>query len=140
MIRCQAFFVRGLIEIPVTDTGEIFSSGVWISLSKEKLVRMTRLWNAPGREAEPSYFGWLSTRLPVYSPTTVNLKTNVHTRPVGERPAVEMEPTAHPLAVEQRTGITRARVQEIAETLLHLGQTPQWPQGGPAATPAGLRG
>jgi hypothetical protein len=32
-----------------------------------------------------------------------------------------VEPTAHPLAVEQRTGITRARVRQIAEGLLHLG-------------------
>ena len=121
VIGGRAFFVRGVIEIPVTDTGEVFSWGVWISLSKENLVRMTRLWSTPGRESEPPYFGWLSTRLPVYSPTTINLKTNVRTRPLGERPTVDVEPTAHPLAVEQRTGITRARVREIAEALLHLG-------------------
>ena len=53
----EHFFVRGLIEIPVVDTGEVF----------------------------------------------------------------ELEPTGHPLAVEQRTGMTRARVQQIAETLLHPG-------------------
>lgn len=52
-------------------------------------------------------------------PSTINLKTNVHTRPIGERPLVELEPTEHPLAVEQRTGITRDRVREIAEALLH---------------------
>jgi len=43
----------------------------------------------------------------------------VHTQPVGVRPVVELEPTDHPLAVEQRTGITVARVQEFAEQLLH---------------------
>ena len=46
---------------------------------------------------------WL--RLPCY-PDTVNLKTNVHTRAVGERPFIDVEPTDHPLAVEQRNGIT----------------------------------
>jgi len=30
----------------------------------------------------------------------------VHTQPVGFRPHVEVEPTAHPLAVEQREGVT----------------------------------
>jgi hypothetical protein len=30
------------------------------------------------------------------------LKTNVHTRARGLRPTVELEPTDHPLAVEQR--------------------------------------
>ncbi|WP_412543093.1 DUF2199 domain-containing protein [Longispora sp. K20-0274] len=73
----------------------------------------------PGREAEPPYFGWLSTELGLYTPSTINLKTNLHTRPVGQRPLIELEPTDHPLAVEQRCGITRARVQEFAESLLH---------------------
>jgi len=34
-------------------------------------------------------------------------------------PVIEFEHTDHPLAVEQRTGITMARVREIAATLLH---------------------
>ncbi|MFQ6227966.1 DUF2199 domain-containing protein [Nocardia sp. NPDC002869] len=63
--------------------------------------------------------GWLTTDLSAYSPTTLNLKTRLHTRPVGERPFIELEPTDHPLAVEQRTGITRDRVHEIAEAMLH---------------------
>jgi hypothetical protein len=66
-------------------------------------------------------FVWLSTTLPPYEPTTLNLKTNVHTREVGVPPFIELEPTDHPLAVEQRTGITRARVQQFAELLLHPG-------------------
>ncbi|MFC9339196.1 DUF2199 domain-containing protein [Streptomyces sp. NPDC057020] len=37
----------------------------------------------------------------------------------GHRPRIELEPTEHPLAVEQRTRITLARVREIAETVLH---------------------
>jgi hypothetical protein len=56
--------------------------------------------------------------LPGY-PDTVNLKTMVHSREVGRRPFIELEPTDHPLAVEQRQGITWARVQEIAELVLH---------------------
>ncbi|MFD4373901.1 DUF2199 domain-containing protein, partial [Streptomyces sp. NPDC058527] len=79
------------------------------------------LWDTPGREAEPPYFGWLTTDLPIYAPTTLNLKTHVHTRPVGERPYVELEATDHPLAVEQRTGITPDRVREIAAAVLHPG-------------------
>jgi hypothetical protein len=33
-------------------------------------------------------------------------------------PYVELEPTDHPLAIEQREGVTLARVVEIAEALL----------------------
>ncbi|NEA44510.1 DUF2199 domain-containing protein [Streptomyces sp. SID11385] len=114
VINAEHYFVRGLIEIPVQGTDEVFSWGVWVSLSRTNFGRMSDRWDTPGREAEPSYFGWLSTELPAYSPTTLNLKTHVHTRPVGARPLVELEPTAHPLAVEQREGIGRDRVRELA--------------------------
>jgi hypothetical protein len=40
----------------------------------------------------------------------LSLKTMVHTQPVGVRPSIELEPTDHPLAIEQREGITVARV------------------------------
>ncbi len=46
---------------------------------------------------------------------------HVHSQPVGVRPTVELEHTDHPLAVEQCEGITVARVQAIAEQLLHPG-------------------
>lgn len=123
VIKGEWFFVHGLIEIPVAGSDEPFSWGVWVSLSKESYDRMTELWEAPGREDEPPYFGWLSTQLPVYSQPTLNLKTHLHTRPIGERPFIELEPNDHPLAIEQRSGITRARVEEIADILLH-GEPP----------------
>lgn len=47
------------------------------------------------------------------------LKARVHTRPVGKRPYIELEQTDHPLAIEQRDGITMQRVREIAEMVLH---------------------
>lgn len=80
---------------------------------------MTEVFEDPARVNEPPYFGWLSTTLPGYEPTTLNLKTNLHTQEIGVRPLVEVEPTGHPLAVEQREGITVARVQEFAEIAFH---------------------
>ena len=58
---------------------------------------MLDAWKTPEREQEPPYFGWLSTELPVYPLTTLNLKTSVHTQPVDTRPHIEVEPTDHPL-------------------------------------------
>jgi hypothetical protein len=43
----------------------------------------------------------------------------VHLRNDGIRPYVELEPTSHPLAVEQRLGITLDRVAEIYEKMMH---------------------
>ncbi|MFJ1592254.1 DUF2199 domain-containing protein [Kitasatospora albolonga] len=119
VIQAQHYFVKGLIEIPVIGSDEVFSWGAWVSLSRENFSRAADVWETPGRESEKPYFGRLTTDLPVYSPTTLNLKTNVHTRPIGRRPFIELEPTDHPLAVEQRSGITQDRVREIATAVLH---------------------
>ncbi|WP_037573880.1 DUF2199 domain-containing protein [Phaeacidiphilus oryzae] len=121
VIEAQHFFVKGMIEIPVIGSDQVFSWGVWVSLSRDNFARALNVWETPGRESEPPYFGWLTTSLSIYSPSTLNLKTNLHTRKVGQRPFVELEPTDHPLAVEQRTGITLDRVREIAESVLHPG-------------------
>jgi hypothetical protein len=125
IIKDEHFFVRGRLVIPVTDAaGTEFDWGVWVSLSRDSFTRALSLWTTPGREREQPYFGWMSTELPLYQPSTLSLKTRVHTQAVGQRPLIELEPTDHPLAVEQRTGITLARVQEIAETLLHALPAP----------------
>lgn len=125
VIRAQHYFVKGLIEIPVIGTDEVFSWAVWVSLSSDNYSRAVELWGTTNREEEQPYFGWLTTDLSAYSPTTLNLKTRVHTRPIGTRPFVELEPTDHTLAIEQRTGITRDRVREIAEAVLHTDSNRQ---------------
>jgi hypothetical protein len=118
IIKGEYFFVRARIVIPVLDASTDFDWGVWVCLTRASFTRTIELWTTPGREREEPYYGWLSTALP-YEPSTLNLKTHLHTQPVGHRPLVELEPTDHPLAVEQRTGITVARIHQIAEALLH---------------------
>jgi hypothetical protein len=114
----QYFFITGNIDIPILDSDQIFCWTVWVSLSANNYERACKKWQKEGRESEPSCFGWLSTALPTY-PDTLNLKTNVHTRPVGFRPNIELEYSDHPLAIEQREGITWERVKEIAEYVYH---------------------
>jgi len=118
VINDEDFFVRGLVEIPIIGTEDVFTWGVWVLLSKANFERACDLWEDENRVNEPPYFGWLCNSVPGY-PETLNLKTRVHTRAVGQRPYVEMEPTDHPLAVEQRIGITWDRVREIAEMMYH---------------------
>lgn len=117
----EHFFIRGCIEIPVADGDGPFIWDVWVSLSEVNFDKTTKYWNKKRREQklEPM-FGWLSTSLPLY-PETLNLKTNVHTRAVGVSPFIELEPTDHPLAIEQQEGITMERIQQIAESLCSEG-------------------
>jgi len=86
---------------------------------RREFQRTIDLWETEGREREPPYFGWLTSELPIYDPSTLSLRTHVHTQPVGTRPRIELEPTDHPLAIEQRQGISMSRVEEIAGMLHH---------------------
>jgi hypothetical protein len=112
------YFIRGGLDLPIIGTQGIFSWLVWVSLSEKNFYRAVDLWKTLGRESEPPYFGWLSTSLP-YRPETLNLKAHVYTRPVGERPMINLEPTDHPLAVEQRMGMTPTRAQSLANQALN---------------------
>lgn len=124
VIDGEHFFLLGRIEIPVQGSSEIFCWLAWVSLSHANFNRACELWHTAGRESEPPYFGWLCTLLPAYSEPTLHLKTYVHTRAIGERPFIELESTNHPLAVEQRNGISLRRVQEIVEIAVHGKQSP----------------
>jgi hypothetical protein len=123
VIDGEHYFVRGRLEIPVIDSDQVFAWDVWVSQSEANFKRTIELMDAEGRESEEPYFGWLSNNLHLY-PDTTNLKTNVHTQPVGTVPTIELEPTDHPLAVEQREGITLERVKEIAALILHPEKSP----------------
>lgn len=106
------FFIYGCLEIPIVGEEDPFIWNVWVSLSADHFFKVIDSWDEPARVDLDPMFGWLSTDLPIY-PDTINLKTNVHMREVGLRPLIELEPTNHPLAIEQRSGITRSRVDDI---------------------------
>jgi hypothetical protein len=108
VIGGEHFFVRGLITIPVRDAEDDFAWGVWVSLSEQSFVQMSEDWTRPGREQVGPVFAWLATNLPVYDEPTLTLATNVHTQPLGVRPLVELQPTDHPLARQQREGVDTA--------------------------------
>lgn len=112
------FFVRGCLEIPVIGEAEPFSWGVWVSVSEASFCEWVSLFDKQDRSGAKPYFGWLNAWLTPY-PDTINLKTMVYLRDKGIRPYIEMEPTDHPLAVEQRNGISVERVAEIYSLMMH---------------------
>lgn len=105
------FFARACLELPVHGEAEPFIWGVWVSLSGPSFETFKTSLEMTARSHLGPFFGWLSAALPLYS-STENLKTLLHLRD-GIRPHLELEPTDHPLAVEQRNGISVDRVAEI---------------------------
>jgi hypothetical protein len=127
ILNDEFYFVRGCLDLPILGSHEVFRWLVWVSVSEDSFWRMSELWEDPARESEPPYFGWLNTALPEY-PDTLDLNVAVHSRPVGERPFVEVGPTEHPLALEQRNGLSWEQVHARVELLLHGPASPGPPQ------------
>jgi hypothetical protein len=119
--------------VPIVGTAARFTWAVWGSLSQTSYRSLfLRLGRAKG-EAGP-YFSWLCTELPVaLYPSTALLKAHVYERGKGRRALMVLEPTEHPLAVEQRDGISVARARELATALVELG-------GGAPVAPPGRGG
>lgn len=114
----EHFFIRGHIEIRIHDYPDQLAFSVWSSLSERSFLHMSERWESPDRALDPSYFGWLCSPISVY-PSTIHLKLSVQSRPPGLTPLFTVEPTGHPLAVEQQNGISLDRRHEIAHNLLH---------------------
>jgi hypothetical protein len=56
----------------------------------------------------------------------LNLKVRIRIQPVGARPLIVIE-EEHPLAIEQKFGITATRALELAALLLHQQRTGPMP-------------
>jgi len=115
----KEFYVRGCIEIPVHGYNDPFVWGTWVSLSEENFSKFVEFFDQDRRSHIGPFFGWHCCEFIVYDDSCVNLKTQVHLRDNGIRPFIELEPTSHQLAIEQREGMSEERLIEIFETMMH---------------------
>ena len=119
VIDNEWYFVRGCLEVPVIGETDAFAWSVWVSLSKESYRIWRQYFDAEKRSNMGPFFGWLSSEIWIYPEACINLKTRVHLRDDRIRPFIELEPTDHPLAIEQRQGITVDRVIQIVGQVSH---------------------
>ena len=111
-------YVRGCVEIPVSDTSESLVWGVWVSVSPESFRYILERWNSSISEDEPPRFGWLCTWIKGY-PEPREIRCHVFLRSGNTRPRIVLQPTDYPLAIEQHNGMTMDRVKEIAASAGH---------------------
>ena len=108
----QFFFIRGCLEVPVLGAHEKFSWGMWVSISKDNFLLLMKHYDDKERAKIGPIFGWLSVNMEVY-PECETLKSLVHIREPELRPLIELQPSDHPLAVEQQDGISLDRLAEF---------------------------
>src|SRR5919199_3155162 len=108
-------FIRALLEIPVRGTDAVLVWNLWVTQGEANFRDYVATFpNSPSRVT----FGYLANRLPRY-PDTLNLPAQVHWRPDGERPWIELPPEGHPLCRDWRDGIEPERAVAFAEAVLH---------------------
>jgi hypothetical protein len=109
----EHFFVRSVLELPLVGaSGARFGYGVWTTLSRKNFdIYVSNFDSGCSSDLGP-WFGWFSNRLKGY-PETLNLKCQIYPQADRQRPLIELEPSDHPLAIEQRDGITFERYSEL---------------------------
>jgi len=110
ILDSEHYFIRGVIEIHVHERPENFGFGAWVSQKREHFFKYQ---DEPDSDQIGPFFGWVCTRIAYYPGDTYLLKALAHFRGGGLRPFIELEPTDHPLAVDQQNGIDVAKAWEI---------------------------
>jgi hypothetical protein len=106
-----------MLRFPIKGLDEDFGWGIWSSLSQTNFFRYQKHYNE-NMSGWDSMFGYLSNRLPEY-PDTLNLKLSVQPGAKGDRPTALLEPTDHPLSLDQRDGMSLELALKIAGPYLH---------------------
>ena len=114
----ENFFVRGVLELPIIGQADRFGLGVWSSLRRINFQRYVETFEDKDQSKLGSFFGWFSNRLPNY-PDTFLLKCEVHPRDGNKRPSITLQPTDHPLSLEERFCIELEKVLELLSGSYH---------------------
>jgi hypothetical protein len=114
VIDHEEFFIRALIALPITGTGAALQFDVWLTQSRTSFLRYVE---SLGEEAHDAV-GQLATTLGCYQRPTLMMSAVARFRGQRQRPVLALDSIDHPLANDQRDGITLARAWEL---LHHFG-------------------
>lgn len=112
VIEGKYFFVRAVLELPIAGVDERFAYGVWTSLSAKNFNAFIDTFDSGEQGGLGPWFGYLCNALKGY-PDTLRLELDVRPSDGRQRPRLYVRDDAHPLAAEQRDGMTFDRLLEI---------------------------
>lgn len=107
----QHRFVRGILEIPIQGSDQIFGFGVWSTLHPDNFDAYVAAWSKPEEADLGPWFGWMSNALPLYG--AGGLEAQVKPRGGDARPTITVVTEDHALAQDQLEGISFDRLLDI---------------------------
>ena len=97
-------FIRACLDLPIHNTCDVLSYGVWVSLSQTSFESYEKTFRKEA--SSENYFGRLSNWIASYESSTVGLHMNVVTRGDDQRPLLQPYESEHALVREWVDGIT----------------------------------
>jgi hypothetical protein len=114
----RAFYLRGLVEIPIPELETRFAYGAWLQVDERDFRHLLEHWDDPDQGSFDAVDATLANELAPYRDTA---GLSARLRPVSADllPTADLVATDHPLAADQRNGISSARADELAAVVLH---------------------
>jgi hypothetical protein len=112
------FYVRGLLELPIPELESHFGYGVWLEIEQPDFAHLLKHWKDPDQSEFPGTPGLLANELEPYAPTN-GLRVLLQPVSADLLPSVAVLDAAHPLAIDQQSGISGADSDRLASTVLH---------------------
>nr|WP_255263750.1 DUF2199 domain-containing protein [Pseudomonas aegrilactucae] len=112
VIDGQRFFLRGVLPLALLEANDEYCIGAWVEVDPEAFERVCELWDEDGRDQAP-FAARLANRIHGQA-DTLGLEARLQLSAPGQRPRIYLPADSHPLAVEQRDGITLHRAHEYS--------------------------
>ena len=109
-------FIRGVLSLPIVGSGQEFSWGVWVEVSRDTHDLYVKNWSAD-ISAEPRAAGTVANNISVYQDER-RFQVEVQFNAGNDRPSFFLPEDANSaIALEQRHGISVKRQHGILEAL-----------------------
>lgn len=111
IIRGERFFIRAVLPLPVKSRADPYRIGLWVEVAQSDFERVYELWDSEEQRSEPPIPAVVANDIPI---TPGALGHAAELRLVGPsfRPDVLLQPSSHPIYIEQRSEIDVHRIAE----------------------------
>jgi hypothetical protein len=113
----RRFYLRGLLEIPVRELDSRFGYGVWVEVAEADFQHLLEHWHDPAQGSFAPVDARLANELAPYD-ATEGLPVAIEPVSAESLPSVRLLGDEHPLCIDQRYGISAARSDELAATVM----------------------
>jgi hypothetical protein len=127
----EAFFIRGVVPIPVEDLDHPYCWGFWVKVARKHFEEYQRFFNVDPPRDHPGFEGTLANQTRHLAPT-LGSPVNVGLQSGRHRPVIMLLDESHTLAQDQARGVTRSRVHTWS-TLFQGREDPLQPTPDPPA-------